>query len=231
MPRIILLILLAGALWYGWQYIKSRPPAERRRLLWIVGIWSILIVSVLLVATGRMHWIGMAIAALIPLTQTLIKWLVRLAPIARLMGQRMKPSTITTRGLKATFNLGTGEASGEVLEGPFAGRQLNDLDGEQLKEQLAYFQSNDRQSAMLMQAYLLRRGMGDASSRQHQGAVDTGAMTNNEAWQVLGLEAGASREEIIKAHKRLIQKLHPDRGGNEYLAAKINAARDRLLDE
>ena len=54
-------------------------------------------------------------------------------------------------------------------------------------------------------------------------------LTEDEAWQLLGLEPGANREEVIKAHKRLIQKLHPDRGGNDYLAAKLNAARDLLL--
>ena len=45
-----------------------------------------------------------------------------------------------------------------------------------------------------------------------------------------GLEKGASRDDIVSAHKRLIQKLHPDRGGNDYLAAKVNAAKDQLLD-
>jgi len=54
-------------------------------------------------------------------------------------------------------------------------------------------------------------------------------LTKDEAWQLLGLKPGASREDIIKAHKSLIQKLHPDRGGNDYLAAKLNAARDLLL--
>lgn len=54
-------------------------------------------------------------------------------------------------------------------------------------------------------------------------------LAEDEAWQILGLAPGASRDEVIQAHKKLIQKLHPDRGGNNYLAAKLNAARDLLL--
>lgn len=63
----------------------------------------------------------------------------------------------------------------------------------------------------------------------HSTPPSSSQLTEEEAWQLLGLQPGAAREEIIQAHKRLIQKLHPDRGGNDYLAAKLNAARDLLL--
>lgn len=65
---------------------------------------------------------------------------------------------------------------------------------------------------------------------EHSSPAPTNSeLTEDEAWQLLGLKPGANREEITKAHKSLIQKLHPDRGGNDYLAAKLNAARDLLL--
>lgn len=116
--------------------------------------------------------------------------------------------------------------------GPHAGCSLNELTKEQLEEQLSFFQQTDKQSAMLLKAYLLRTGMGDfARSRgSADNQVETGSMTREEAFQVLGLNDNAEPEEIRKAHKKLIQKLHPDRGGNEYLAAKINQARDKLLE-
>ena len=53
-------------------------------------------------------------------------------------------------------------------------------------------------------------------------------LSEDEAYAILGLEKPSSKSEISKAHKSLIQKLHPDRGGSDYLAAKINAAKDKI---
>ncbi|WP_374764991.1 molecular chaperone DnaJ [Yunchengibacter salinarum] len=69
---------------------------------------------------------------------------------------------------------------------------------------------------------------GQAGKRQ---APHSGAMSHAEALSVLGLEAGATEQDIRAAHRRLISRLHPDQGGSDWLAAKLNAARQRLLDD
>ena len=73
----------------------------------------------------------------------------------------------------------------------------------------------------------------NASKQREQGesggAVRTAGMTKAQALEVLGLKAGASDEEIIQAHRKLISRVHPDRGGSDYLAAQINQAKKVLL--
>ena len=66
---------------------------------------------------------------------------------------------------------------------------------------------------------------------QHAAVPNKSGMTPEEACLILGVRQGASREEILAAHRKLITHNHPDKGGNNYLAAKINEARDVLLEK
>lgn len=73
------------------------------------------------------------------------------------------------------------------------------------------------------------RQQANNSHQQHQQTATQSAMNHKQACEILGVSTDATKEEIIKAHKRMMQKLHPDRGGSDYLASQINQAKDTLL--
>ena len=127
----------------------------------------------------------------------------------------------------------SGDINGEVLEGQFKGRALKQLNLEELLQLLRECQ-DDEESVALLQAFLDRvyedkwRQQAGAHG-QHPPSNGSDEVSREEALQILGISSDASEEEIIEAHRRLMQKLHPDRGGSAYLAAKINLAKETLL--
>lgn len=142
-------------------------------------------------------------------------------------------SDVETRFLRMTLDHDTGAMDGVVLEGPYRGRRLAELALDELRELLIVCRAQDSQSATVLEAYLDRvhgDGWRDTFHAGDAGSgAETQAMTTAEAREILGVSADASREDVIEAHRRLMQKNHPDRGGSTYLAAKINQAKDILL--
>jgi len=125
----------------------------------------------------------------------------------------------------------TGAMRGRILAGPHEGKSLDILDMTTL---LSLLPDIDPESRALMAAYLDRREPGwrehaEGGASAGAGAASAGKMTEEEAYQILGVKAGASADEIGRAHRALMKKLHPDQGGTTYLAAKINEAKDVLL--
>jgi DnaJ-domain-containing protein 1 len=130
----------------------------------------------------------------------------------------------------------SGDMSGEILEGTFAGRELAQLDEAELIALWRECRATDGQSAAVLEAYL-DRTIGEAW-REAAGAASGGeggggpeSMDRQDAYEILGLEPGASDSDIRDAHRRLMQKVHPDHGGSNYLASKIKRAKELLLGE
>jgi hypothetical protein len=149
-------------------------------------------------------------------------------------GQRSQGQTSRVRSqfLDMRLDHDSGELTGQIIAGPNAGHFLSEFDLLQLTAMISGF---DAESVSLLESYLDRRfpawrqdAQGNAAGGQSRPAA-SGKMTNEEAYQILGLQPGAGRDEIGRAHRALMKKLHPDQGGSTYLAARVNEAKDTLL--
>jgi len=141
-------------------------------------------------------------------------------------------SRVTTEHLEVELDHDSGDIHGRILKGVFAGRRLEELKPVELAHLWQECQFSDPQSAQIVAAYLDRLHPTWRDDMARQGAQSTdgeGRMTREQALEVLGLAPGASEDDIRRAHRELMMKLHPDHGGSTYFAAKINEAKDVLL--
>lgn len=235
---MITLVIGAAALLLGLALLRgfaSAPPAAIRQAgVWVVGGAAAVGLVVLLV-TGLLGQVFWLLAVLGPVGwRAWRSWRAR-----RSFGQATSPggrtggaadvgsSEVRTATLAMTLDHASGQTTGTVIAGRFAGRGLGVLKTAELRDLLADCLAADAESVPLLEAWLDRERpdwrAGDAAARP------SGPMTAPEALAVLGLPAGADEAAIRAAHRRLMQAAHPDRGGSDWLAARVNEARDVLL--
>ncbi|MEM1114529.1 MAG: DnaJ domain-containing protein [Pseudomonadota bacterium] len=235
MPRLLLLLAVALVLYILLRRASTLPPHKRRAEYIKIGVGVAVIAVVMLTLAGKMHWVGAALTGLLVALRQLAPVLIRLFPMLGSMrgsggSASGQSSQVNTDILQMHLDHDSGALSGQVLKGKYREWRLDDMSLEQLRELLAFCQSEDAESVQLLEGYLSQRfGDDEDFGTQHQAYADSGhGMTRQEALDILGLKDDASEEDVITAHRRLMQKLHPDRGGNDYLAAKINQAKDLL---
>lgn len=226
-----LLVAMLGLLSLSLRRKVSGPQAMS--LLVLLGGIAALIATVVLLP--RLWWLLAGVAALFYLLRVLG------GGSAGRPASGTGASTVRTDGLEAHLDHATGEVDARVLTGEHAGRLLSELSLGELLELLASFAGRDADSAQILEAYLDRvhphwreAGQAGPGGDQHRAggraAGGSDAMDPGRAREVLGVGPDASREDIVEAHRQLINRLHPDRGGSAYLAAEVNRARDVLLD-
>ena len=218
----LLLLLFAGS-----ACVKADPKQVASVLRWIGGGAALLLAGFLLFRG--------AIAVAIPLGAfglSLFGWTVILAGRFWIANteKRGTASRVRTAFLEMELDHDTGRMTGHVVAGNHQGASLDALDRATLIKLLSEIDDDSRD---LLAAYLDRREPGWREARRDAGAdarpASAGKVTEEEAYQILGLQPEASPEEIRRAHRSLIKKLHPDQGGTTYLAARINEAKDVLL--
>ena len=227
-----ILMLVCGLALLRW-FVTANPRTLARAIKAAAIVTGVLS-GVLLLVSGR----GQILLMLAPLAFFLVpRWR---AMARRYAGGAPPPgqtSDVATRYFRMVLDHDSGTLSGDVIRGRFAGRSLGELGLPDLLELLEEC-ADDPQSISVLQAYLDRahpdwRGAGadDANGAGTGVPPRQAGMTVEEARAILGIGPDATEEEIKQAHRALMQKVHPDRGGSTYLAAQINRAKDVLLGE
>lgn len=155
------------------------------------------------------------------------------------MGQRSQgqTSSVKTSHLEMALDHDSRQIEGRVLRGAYAGRLLSELSQDDLAALLDELRAQDAPGAQLLEAYVERMAAGwsagsmggNERGEQRAGAGSASTMTVEEAFRILNLAPGATREDIQAAHRDLMKRFHPDQGGSTYLASKINEAKAVLL--
>jgi hypothetical protein len=223
---LIAVAVVVGGLWVIRTMAKT-PPKAMPRLMRKLGGTALIFVAALLAIRGAfttalpLFLFGMALVGInAPFMQNFG------------FGREKSPgqaSRVVTSLLAMELHHDTGRMDGEILVGPLKGRHLSSLsDGELRQIHMAAQQLPD-QSRLLLEAWLDRNKSSWRENWGQGGASSNAKMSRDEAYAVLGLKPGASTEEIKAAHRKLMKDFHPDKGGTDYLAAKINQAKDVLL--
>lgn len=235
-----MLYLLAGFLvfWLGLYALKAfaqANPAELARFIRRAGGWAALLVAGLLLLRGRFDMaIGLG---------GLAAWLLKLGygspfRLFKTAGRSGvgRVSCVRSAMIEMELDHETGRMRGTILAGPDEGKFLDSLTRPQCEALYCLCCRDDPEGARLLEAYLDRRFSGwrpTDDQRRDPGSADAprraGAMSKDEAYEVLGLQKGASREEVVRSHRSLMKKLHPDHGGTTDLAARVNEAKDVLM--
>lgn len=213
--------------------LRGATGKQARRWLWQSLAAISILVGAFFFITGRPGYalvpgIGLAVA------------LIGLAIDAALAPAKSHISRVNTRFLKLVLDHRTGQVTGDIVDGPFAGRRIESLRVDDLVDLMVHYTKEDPESARLVEAYLDRTSptWRDRYGADGQPKADSftasarpgGPMSKSEALKILGLQLGATADEVRAAHRRLLQEHHPDRGGDPNMAARINQARDVLLE-
>ncbi|AGA91283.1 DnaJ-class molecular chaperone with C-terminal Zn finger domain [Thioflavicoccus mobilis 8321] len=255
LARLIVLLVVLGAVLWAVRWFTRTPPQQVARVLRRGLLWGAIGILVLAAATGRLNPLFALLAAAVPLVLRGLA-LLRLVPVVQQVlrglgitgasgtaagvdagaGRGDRGSSLRTQFFEMHLDHATGQMDGLVRKGGLRGRRLSALTIEQLIDLLDECRAADAQSATVLESYLDREHGEDWRARaqgrgERAAGPDFGQLSRQEACEILGVKATAGPDEIRTAHRRLMQKYHPDRGGSDYLAAKINAAKRRLLED
>jgi len=225
---LLALLVLMGVMWFMSWYGKA-TPAQRNKSIKTGLLYIVAGALLLLVVTGRIPIIFAAISAAVPILHRLLAYRGLIGTVGRFAGQKFGPTRFTTQWLVVEYDMATRTLDASITKGQFEGKKLSQLSESELSSLLEELK-DDFQSRAAVNAFVMARNGGRYEQNKQPPPNVNGKMTLSQAYEILDISPDATDDEVKQAHKRLMQKLHPDRGGSSYLAAQINSAKDTLLN-
>jgi DnaJ-domain-containing protein 1 len=243
---VLIAVIITG--YMAVRYIRALKPEQRKKVSAKAGVVALIALLLLLTITGKLYVLAALGTGLVLFAKRLFP-LLRYVPFLKGLYQKAKAtpssgsskrSTVETSLLKMTLDHESGNLEGELLATDNKGKYLSELSLSELISLYGLAEKQYPDSIEVLAAYIDRQHGSDwreaantqsdsGESEQDARPSDNGEMTTSEAYAVLGLDQNATEKEVIATHRKLMQKIHPDRGGSNYLAAKINQAKDLLV--
>jgi hypothetical protein len=232
MPAFIAGLVVLYLLLFGVKQFSRLSPAAAVRLVRQGGGALGLLGALLLLLRGSILLASLVASAALGFAGW--RGASNLAAMFRMPNRPNAGSRARSAMIEMRLDHASGQMTGWVLAGPLQGQSLDMLARPACLDLYATCLKDDPEGARLLETYLDRRfagwreaAQGDRDARRAEPRTDV--MTEKEAYETLGLAQGASAEEITRAHRALMKKLHPDHGGATSLAARVNQAKDVLL--
>jgi hypothetical protein len=242
----LIAVVIIGYITMG--YIQTLKKEQRKKAGAKAGVLAFIAGLIFLTVTGKLYILAALGTGFIVLAKRLFPFL-RYFPLFQGLFQKAKAkkssatskhSTVETSLLKMTLDHESGEIDGQLLDTVSEGKYLSEFELPDLISLYIVAGKQYPDSIEILATYLDRKygtdwreaanaENGSQESGKNSRESDDSEMTVIEAYAVLGLDNNAAEEEIIAAHRKLMLKLHPDKGGSNYLATKINLAKDLLV--